>query len=390
MDASPVILTAMPGPHVPAGSSDAADTAALREIVDPARIRDAVNQCLHSFLEHQEASAADGRLPPIVTRTLGEFLFAGGKRLRPTLCVLGYVAAGGDLLDEAVVKVAASLEMFHAFALIHDDVMDDSRTRRGRPTIHRTLASYYRAIVAGRGVAVRSHAAVRFGTAGAILLGDFALTWSDVMLNSSGLAAERLAAVRGVVDAMRVEVLFGQWLDMHAVGRPETDAAAPMTVAQYKTARYSFQRPLEVGAILAGADVGLLHSLERFAQPIGEAFQMRDDLLGVFGDPEVTGKPVGDDLRDGKRTVLLTIAYTRGDPGQRRTLTKYVGRRRLDATQVQEVRSVLIATGAEAEVERMIATRRGQALAAVESSGIGPEAARALRQIAFDATVRTA
>jgi geranylgeranyl diphosphate synthase type I len=351
-----------------------------------------VDRRLSEFLRLQASSAADSRLPSTITRTLGDFLSAGGKRLRPTLCVLGYLAAGRECrdLDEGVVEVAASLEMFHAYALIHDDVMDGSDTRRGRPTVHRALASYYRGLAARRGDRLRAGLASRFGTAGAILLGDFALAWSDAMLNGSGLDSVRLAAVRRVVDAMRGEVMFGQWLDIHTVGRPETDIAAPLTVARYKTARYSFQRPMEVGATLAGADAGVMGSLEMFANPLGEAFQLRDDLLGVFGDPVVTGKPVGDDLRDGKRTVLLAIAFSRVGTEQRRVLRRLIGNRHLDLAGVQEVRSVLLATGAVAEVERLIEVRRARALAAVDASPIAPPVVRALRRIAVEATVRTA
>lgn len=373
-------------PAIPAAASEHS----AAEPVDLPRIREAVDLRLAAFLRQQEATAADGRLPSVITRTLGDFLSAGGKRLRPILCVLGYLAGGGSRLDEPVVGVAASLEMFHAFALIHDDVMDASQTRRGRPTVHRALAAYYRGMAARRNARLRPELAPGFGTAGAILLGDFALSWSDAMLNGSGLAPGQLAAVRRVVDAMRVEVMFGQWLDISTIGRPETDLAGPLTVARYKTARYSFQRPLEVGATLAGADEDLLRQLESFAEPVGEAFQLRDDLLGVFGDPEVTGKPVGDDLRDGKRTPLLAIAFSRVDAEQRRILRRHVGDRRLDAAGLRQVRAVLSATGAVAEVERLIEVRRRKALDVLDGFTGSPSAARALGLIACEATTRTA
>jgi geranylgeranyl diphosphate synthase, type I len=356
--------------------------------VDLAAIRVVVERRLFDFLSRQSAVACDGKLPRIATETLARFL-AGGKRLRPVLCVLGHAAAGGAT-DEPVVTVAASLEMFHAFALIHDDVMDGADTRRGAPSVHRALATHYRSLAARRADTQRRAAAHAQGFSGAILLGDLALCWSDAMLNDAGLTAVQALAVRAVVDRMREEIVYGQWLDVHTLARPQADTAAPLSVARYKTAKYSFERPLHLGTVLAGAGPDLLAALSRYALPLGEAFQLRDDLLGVFGDPALTGKPVGDDLRAGKRTVLLATAMARADPAQRRALTSLVGNPRLDADGMERACALLTDTGALAEVERMIGVRRAQALAAVRDAAIPPPIVHVLVGIAYDATARIA
>lgn len=359
------------GVAMPASAHSEDDTAGIKKVVD---------EYLYAFLERQAAEAVSGRLPSIIIRTLAGFLRAGGKRLRPTLCVLGHLAAGGEV-DGGLVGAAASLELFHAYALIHDDVMDGSATRRGQPTVHRALAAHYRGLAARRGDALRAARANRFGVAGAILVGDIALTWSDEMLNDCGLSAAGLAAARKVIDAMRIEVMYGQWLDVHTLGRPHGDLAAPLAVARYKSAKYTCERPLHLGAVLAGAGPDVLVALSRFALPIGEAFQLRDDLLGVFGDPTVTGKPATDDLREGKRTVLLAVAYTRSTPAQRRVLQDHVGDPRLTAAGLRRVRQLLIEVGAVQEVERLIAERRDQAWAALDDPLLAPRATPALRRL---------
>jgi geranylgeranyl diphosphate synthase, type I len=356
---------------------------------DLGAVRGAIDDYLYAFLNRQSATAVDGRLPSIVTGTLRDFVRSGGKRLRPVLCVLGHLAAGGET-DAALVGVAASLELFHTYALIHDDVMDDSDLRRGRPTVHRALYSHYRDLAVRRGDRLRATHAARFGVSGAILLGDIALAWSDAMLNECGLADARLAAVRRVIDAMRIEVMYGQWLDVHTLGRPDGDLAAPLAVARYKSAKYTYERPLHLGAVLAGAGPGVLATLSRYALPVGEAFQLQDDLLGVFGDPAVTGKSASEDLREGKRTVLIAVAHLRANAAQRSVLKKNLGNRRLDAAGAERIRQVLLDTGAVQEVERLITERCDRAWTALDGAELAPGAAGVLRQVAQEAALRVA
>ncbi|WP_210590891.1 polyprenyl synthetase family protein [Streptomyces sp. GESEQ-35] len=345
------------------------------EPINLAHVQSRIDQALHSFLDAKTRTAEDRSLPLVVPTALRDFLDAGGKRLRPLLCVLGWYAASGHGDEEAVIQTAAALEMFHAFALIHDDIMDNSATRRGQPTVHRVLANRL------------GHD--QLGTSAAILIGDMALAWSDELLHSSGHPAHRLAGLRRVIDVMRQEVIYGQYLDLMTPLGPITDHEAALQVIRFKTAKYTVDRPLHCGATLADAEVGLHAALSRYALPLGEAFQLRDDILGVYGRPDDTGKPVLDDLREGKHTVLLALAAQRADTAQRKLLDSLVGTEDLDHNGAARIRTVLDATGARATVEDMIATRYARALAALDAVPYPPPAAAALRHIAARAVERT-
>ncbi|WP_079171121.1 polyprenyl synthetase family protein [Streptomyces sp. CC53] len=348
--------------------------------LDLPAFRRAVDTHLEHFLDHKARAAADHAMPPEILRTLRDFLLRGGKRLRPLLCACGWHAAGGGDDTDTLVGAAAALEMFHAFALIHDDVMDRSATRRGHPTVHHTIATAHHGH--------RGTAAEQLGASAAILIGDLALIWSDELL-ATHLPPEPLAAVRPFLDAMRTEVMYGQYLDLLTTGRPTSDIDTPLRVIRYKTAKYTVERPLHIGAALAGADPAVLNACTAFALPLGEAFQLRDDLLGVFGAPEQTGKPVLDDLRDGKHTVLVALALTRATPEQRTTLLPLLATPDLDENGAARIRTVLDATGAHAETENMIRTRHREALTALDQAPFPHHVTAALRQIAHAATSRT-
>ncbi|WP_229816257.1 polyprenyl synthetase family protein [Streptomyces lucensis] len=310
--------------------------------------------------------------------TLLEEFMMGGKRIRPVLTVMGWQAAGGESSDlAAVVRVAASLEMFHAFALIHDDIMDDSDTRRGRPTVHRVLAGE-------RG----DDRAERFGMGAAVLLGDLAFAWSDQLLHTANLTAVQSAAVLPLVGEMRTEVMFGQYLDLRATGELTDDVDATLTVNRYKTAKYTVERPLHIGAALAGAGAEALAACSAFALPLGEAFQLRDDLLGVYGDVRDTGKSRLDDLRAGKNTTLVALALRAGDAAQGARLRALIGDPQLDEAGAEEVRALFASTGARDAVERMIDERLRQALRALETAPFTADAVTALKQLAVTATRR--
>ncbi|MFD8148939.1 polyprenyl synthetase family protein [Streptomyces sp. NPDC059708] len=356
-------------------------TAVAVGLPDSAALRAEVTAVLEGFLDGKAGGAAKLRMPAEVIECLRD-LAGGGKRLRPLLCVTGWQAAGGSGTPEAVVRVAASLEMFHAFCLIHDDVMDDSGSRRGSPTVHRRLALHHGQ---GRGTV----AAERVGASCAILIGDLALAWSGELLHAAGLTPAQLDAVLPLVDDMRSEVMYGQYLDVTTAGRPTTDVDQALRIARYKTAKYTIERPLHIGAALAGATPAVHEALSAYALPVGEAFQLRDDLLGVFGTPEVTGKPVLDDLREGKHTVLAALALQRADRNQRRDLRALLGSPSLDETEAAHLREVLTATGARSEVENMIHTRRTQALRALDAAPFPPAAIAHLRHLTGSALART-
>ncbi|HEV7653198.1 MAG TPA: polyprenyl synthetase family protein [Mycobacteriales bacterium] len=343
-------------------------------------LRGRVAGALESFLDRQDARLfAVGYETGELVRAVRELL-RGGKRLRPAF---GYWAWRGAGLpdDDRMVAAAASLELFQACALIHDDVMDRSDTRRGRPAAHRRFGTLH-ASEGWRGDGDS------FGTGAAILLGDLCLGWTDEMFFGSGLEPDRLLRARPLFDEMRTELMGGQYLDLLEQAMGGGSVPRARRVIQYKSARYSVLRPLQLGAALAGADRALLSAYEAYGLPLGEAFQLRDDVLGVFGDPAETGKPAGDDLREGKRTVLVALAAQRGGPAQVRLLERLLGDPALDPAGVQRLREVIVVTGALAEVEAMIAACTERAVQALDASAVDPDAGLVLRELAAAATTR--
>ena len=289
-------------------------------------------------------------------------LTAGGKRLRPAFCYAGWLGAGGEpaLLhgpdDSAapIAKAASALELLQASALIHDDLIDASVTRRGRPAAHVRLADEHRRA----GYPGDSDV---FGANTAILLGDLAQAWADEALRCCGLPTDRVLAGLRCFDVMRTEVITGQYADVLAEADPQTSPERAMLVLRFKSGRYSVMRPLELGGLLAGAPEPLLAAYRTIGDPVGEAFQLRDDLLGVFGDPALTGKPAGDDLRQGKRTVLVTLAQRATAGARRDRLDGCLGNRLASEAEIAQAREILVGSGAVAEVERLIATRVAEA-----------------------------
>jgi geranylgeranyl diphosphate synthase, type I len=348
---------------------------------DLPRIRDRVGHALEDFLGQQRAVLGD--IGPDMLPWLDAIaeLLAGGKRLRPAFCYWGWRAAGGG--DQpGIHAAAASLELLHASALVHDDVVDASDTRRGQPSVHRRFAARHSA-GGWRG------SADWFGTGTAILIGDLLLAWADQLFHASGLPPGALRRGQPVLDAMRTEVVAGQYLDLLGQSDSDGTVGSALRVARYKSAKYTVERPLHLGVALAGPGERAVAALSRYGMPLGVAFQLRDDVLGVFGDPEQTGKPAGDDVREGKRTVLVALARERSSPAQRDLLDRRLGDRLLGEAGVQEVRSILTATGALAECEAMIGSSVAEALAALEDAPIAPAAKGALAELAVAATARS-
>ena len=314
-----------------------------------------------------------------------ESLLAGGKRLRAAFCAAGWAAAGGPAparCDEPPVLAGSSLELFQAAALVHDDVMDESLIRRGQPSAHRRFAALH----SGRDWL---GSADLFGQAAAILLGDLLLVTSFRELAHAlrGVPAAGAAKAQDVYDLMTAEVTVGQYLDMQAQAAPgnpssSQDMERAARVVRAKSARYSVEHPIVIGAAMAGGDESVLAQLSRFGLPIGEAFQLRDDILGVFGDPAVTGKPAGDDLREGKRTILVALAMERGSAEERSRLSGCLGRRDLAGADLDAARDILTGTGALASVEELIAERAATGFAALEDADVAEPARRDLRALA--------
>ncbi|MFF8557052.1 polyprenyl synthetase family protein [Streptomyces sp. NPDC015501] len=348
---------------------------AMQEEVDLSAVRERVDAVLRDFLDDKMRSAGRRNLPPEVVDTLRSFLTAGGKRIRALLCVVGWHAASGRGDTETAVRVAASLELFVAFALIHDDIMDDSISRRGRPTVHRALCTRL----------VPSQRAERLGAGGALLVGNLALIWAQELLHTAQLPGERRPAVHALYDAMLEEVMYGQYLDVMGTGRDWDDVEAALRIVRYKTATATVERPLQMGAAVAGAGTQVLDRFTDLGLPLGEAFQLRDDLLDVFGSTDGACAPGLGDLREGKRTVLLALGMQAASPVQRRRLGDLVGRSDLDERGAGEVRTILESTGARERTETMITARYDHVVQVLETAAFPPAAYRALRRLAVAA-----
>jgi geranylgeranyl diphosphate synthase type I len=357
-----------------------------RQPFDPAFFRESVQVVLDEFLDEQAERLA--ALGPDAAALLAEARVAvtGGKRLRAAFCHAGYIAvrpeAADDEVDRALMRACASLELLHASALVHDDFMDASDTRRGRPATHRVFEAAHQD-------AGWTGDAQQYGAAAAILLGDLLLTWADELLRRCGLPLERVSPALDVFDLCRSEVVAGQFLDVSVQARASADVDTAMTVLRYKSAKYSIERPLHIGAALAGATPEQLESLTAFGLPLGEAFQLRDDQLGVFGDPASTGKPAGDDLVEGKRTVLVALALSGASGPDAAALDAALGSA-LDAAQVDELRRIIRDSGAEQQVEELIESLTTQSLTALDAAPVSESARGMLRDLAAAATRRTA
>jgi len=352
--------------------------------LDAEDLRSRVQKVLDDFLARQadvlEVVSLD--LAPMA-EAVGDLLH-GGKRLRPAFCYWGWRGAGRPDRQE-IVRAATGLELFQAAALIHDDVMDGSDTRRGMPAVHRRFAELHRG-------SSWSGSPERFGEAAAILIGDLCLSWADELLTSSGLPGDALQRGRPVFDLMRTQLMGGQYLDMleQALGGTPQGGTAERarTVIRYKSAKYSIEHPLLLGGSLADAPRSLLDAYSAYGLPLGEAFQLRDDVLGVFGDPAETGKPAGDDLREGKRTLLIAYALERATPAQAATVRRHLGDPRLDPHGVQALREVVVDTGALDRVEWLVAELVEQAQGALARADVTPEARTVLEGLVLAATAR--
>jgi geranylgeranyl diphosphate synthase, type I len=308
--------------------------------------------------------------------SLRDLVLAGGKRLRPAFCHWAFVGAGGDPSDSRVVDAGAGLEMLHTFALVHDDIMDNSRTRRGMDAVHIQFSDEHRR----QGWQSEER---RFGEGVAILVGDMAFVYADQLLEGANPEAIR------IFTELRVEVNIGQYLDLLGTvrGRPTLETAR--RICQYKSGKYTIERPLHLGVSLMGASAlsKFQSALSAYGLPLGEAFQLKDDLLGTLGDNTVIGKPVGDDLREGKPTALVARAIAAATPSQLAVLDG-IGNPDLPNDQIAAIQQILVDTGAASAVSTDIDVLRDEALAAIATSGLLPEAVSALSELAHYVTDR--
>jgi geranylgeranyl diphosphate synthase type I len=335
-----------------------------------------VDAQLAAFVAQETAQllAVDGQLAPVAEQlrlAVGE-----GKRLRAAFCYWGWRAAGQPDSEE-MVRAATAMELIHAAAVVHDDIIDDSPLRRGAPT----------AQVALRGALTTRAGRQAGGRALAMLVGDLLLSWSGQLFASCGLPAAYLARARSLWATLARELVAGECLEILRAGAlPDTESS--LQIVRYKTAKYTVEHPLQLGGRLAGASPALLAAFSAYGLPLGEAFQLRDDLLGIFGDPKETGKSNLDDLVGGKPTALLAVTLPAVTAAERRELRGLLGRRKLDQQGLERVRQIMERVGAPARVESLIAERVRAATAALAGAQVPAPAARALSELVDSATTR--
>ncbi|HUQ40469.1 MAG TPA: polyprenyl synthetase family protein [Acidimicrobiales bacterium] len=344
--------------------STTAAPASLGPIAD--RVEARINALLEAEVARWSMLDPDLGLP---LEKLRELVLAGGKRLRPAFCHWAFVGAGGDPTDSCVVDAGAALELLHTFALVHDDVMDGSLRRRGLDTIHLGFESRHT-------LAQWKGEGRRFGEGVAILVGDLAFVYADLLLAGAPPDAVR------VFTELRLEVNIGQYLDLLGTAKGVADRDLAARVSLYKSGKYTVERPLHLGAALAGRLEELAAPLSAYGIPLGQAFQLRDDLLGAFGDTEVTGKPVGDDLREGKPTALYAIGTERAEGAGSRLLAERFGAADLTDAEISDIQAVLTDTGARSEVEAGIQSLVTEALAALDDLPLAADAIAHLVELA--------
>jgi len=373
------------------------------DVAESTRLVDLVQDRIDRFLTDR-ASIVSSISPDLdhFAEFSSDFL-RGGKRFRALFCYWGWQAVqAGDTFDpmpsvpsdddlESVVLAASALEVFHAAALVHDDIMDNSDTRRGAPAAHKRFESLHEdGYWTGR--------SNQFGTSAALLLGDLLLGWSDELFDSGlELLDDRAAArsARREFNTMRTEVTLGQYLDILEEASwlrhdEEELLERAHRVVVYKSAKYSIEAPLAIGAALGGGSLEQVTALRGFGLPLGIAYQLRDDLLGVFGDPAVTGKPAGDDLREGKRTILIALARQSLPSSVRNLIDELLGDPDLDAEQIEMLQRAVTESGAIDKIERVIARNVAKAVAAITDAPLSPGAKAQLIELADTVTRRVA
>jgi len=327
----------------------------------------------------EKLNKIDDFLEPIA-KSLSEYILAGGKRFRPIFAYLGFLGAGG-VANPKIARAFAALELVHVCALIHDDLMDGSDTRRNRESIHRQFQKHHDELK-------YLGSAANYGASVAILLGDLSLAWSDELIFLSGISQAQHYLALPIFHEMREELMAGQYLDVLESVRGDSDKIRSSKIARLKSGKYSIERPLQFGAALAGANSTLLADFSNFGLALGEAFQLRDDLLGIFGEPSVTGKPSGDDIREGKRTLLIALTLEMCSEKERKLLERSLGEKSLDNSQIADIQELISRCGAGGECERLISALFNEAMANLDRSDCREEIKGLLKEMAEATTQR--
>ncbi|MGR3870448.1 polyprenyl synthetase family protein [Streptomyces graminifolii] len=343
---------------------------------ESAAFKTRVDQVLRRFVaeEAERFAEIDPALEPVAGQL--EAAVADGKRLRAAFCYWGWRAVGQPDSD-ALVRAAASMELVHAAAVVHDDLIDESPLRHGRPTAH----------IALRGAVRRRPRAVAAARSLAMLVGDLLMGMAGELFTTSGLPAAYLARARPLWAVLARELIAGECLEILRTGA-EPDTGASLKVIRYKTAKYTVEQPLLIGGALAGAGGRLRAGYSAYGLPLGEAFQLRDDVLGLFGDPEATGKANADDVRGHRPTALLAETWRSAGTEDRERLRALMGQRSLNAEELDSVRATMRRLKAPDRVEGMIAARVDEALDALQELNVPAPAEAALTALAHSASAR--
>ena len=332
-----------------------------------------IDAVLLEFVEHEATllEAVSPELAPVGTQLRAAV--ADGKRLRGMFCYWGWRAAGQGESDAAV-RAAASMELVHAAALVHDDIIDDSAIRRGSPSTHMALRH---AVPESRDRDAASRAL-------AMLVGDLLMAWAGQLFAACGLPGAYVARARPLWSTLARELVAGECLEVLRTGAetPAADAVrGAVEVARFKTAKYTVEHPLHIGGRLGGASEPLLRTFTAYGVALGEAFQLRDDVLAVFGDSALTGKSNFDDVAGAKPTALMACALEAADPSERAELRGLLGRGDLGPADLERLRKILTVTRARERVETMIDARARAALRALARTSMPRQAADALREL---------
>ncbi|HSX58249.1 MAG TPA: polyprenyl synthetase family protein [Candidatus Saccharimonadales bacterium] len=326
----------------------------------------AFDKQLLSYLSEKRAEAVEiNPETAVLVDELIRYSNSGGKRVRPAFVYSGYVASGGKA-KEAVLYASLSVELLHIFALIHDDIIDNSDLRRGEPTTHKEFETIHqKKKLKGKKES--------FGLSSAILAGDLALSFAEEILTSAPFPQERIRRARYFFDQMKVQVTYGQYLDVLAGYKKNLTEDEVLQILEYKTAKYTVERPLHIGAMLAGADYKDIETFSRYGIPFGQAFQMQDDLVGTFGSEHVIGKPVDSDIKEGKKTLLLVKTYERASAAERKLLNSVVGNQKATKTEIAKVRAIMKRTGAYDYCARLAQQLLLQSRDALVNAKLSPE-----------------
>jgi geranylgeranyl diphosphate synthase type I len=293
----------------------------------------------------KEARGVDAFMTDVITH-FKKTILAGGKRIRPIMMYWGYIAAGGKN-EQEIIKTSISLELIHAFLLIHDDIIDRDDIRHGQKTIHATYRDHYNKFFSGDD-------GEHFGTAVAIVSGDFVYSLGNQVIFSSAFSSDVIVKALNKMQEIVGLTCVGEIQDVYMSYGYNVSEEKIIAMYENKTAKYTFDGPLKLGAIMAGADDALCDKLSAFAIPLGIAFQIRDDILGVFGDAKKTGKPVGSDIAEGKMTLMVHRAISLADRKQKKELKRLLGKKDITNKEIAIFQKILHDTGAMKSIDEQM------------------------------------